>query len=54
MVAEDAKAASGKAEFTPTKEAVQPPHYCLPSSKTSAPPLSAFYPHGYHTKVMLK
>lgn len=55
VIAEDAKAMSGKAAgATPTKEAVQPPQYCLPSSKASAPPLSAFYPPNYHTKVMLE
>ncbi|XP_065893122.1 clustered mitochondria protein homolog isoform X2 [Dysidea avara] len=36
-----------------SKEAIQPPDYCLPSSDITdcrAPPLSAFYPHGYHSK----
>ena len=51
LFAEDVKAASGEAAATPTKEAVQPPNYCLPSARNAAPPISAFYPHGYHTKV---
>ena len=51
LIVEDVKVRSRDATATPTKEAVQPPHYCLPTVSNSAPPLSAFYPHGYHTKV---
>ena len=35
-------------------EAILPPNYCLPLDdikECCTPLLSAFYPHGYHTKV---
>ena len=51
--AEDVKTGSNEGGATPTKEAVQPPHHCLPTANNSTPPpLSAFYPHGYHIKVI--
>ena len=51
VIAEDVKTRNSDAGATPTKEAVQPPHHCLPTINNPVPPLSAFYPHGYHTKV---
>ena len=51
LIAEDVKVRSSDATATPTREVVQPPHHCFPTADNLAPPLSAFYPHGYHTKV---
>ena len=51
LIAEDVKVRSSDATATPSREAVQPPHHCFPIANNLAPPLSAFYPHGYHTKV---
>ena len=51
MIAEDVKAGASDATTTPTKEAVQPPNHCLPTAVNQHPPLSAFYPRGYHNKV---
>ena len=51
LIAEDVKVRTSDAIATPTREAVQPPHHCFPTANNLAPPLSAFYPHDYHTKV---
>ena len=51
LIAEGVNVRTSDATATPTREAVQPPHHCFPTADNLAPPLSAFYPHGYHTKV---
>ena len=51
LIAEDVKVRTSDATATPTREAVQPPHYCFRAAYNLAPPLSVFYHHDYHTKV---
>jgi len=51
---EEVNKISGGDTTMTSKEPIQPPDYCLPLNdikESRIPPLSAFYPHGYHTKV---